>query len=120
MKILKLVFLIMMMLSYSGLMTSCGHSHDHSEQHNHDHDNDDDHSHEGDEDHDHDHDSHTEDDHNHDHVAEAAHGENAAFTSAYVCPMHCEGSGSDVTGKCPVCNMDYVAQVDHTKDGHSH
>jgi len=29
-------------------------------------------------------------------------------TSAYVCPMHCEGSGSDKAGKCPVCNMDYV------------
>ncbi|HHG84171.1 MAG TPA: hypothetical protein ENJ82_05415, partial [Bacteroidetes bacterium] len=26
------------------------------------------------------------------------------YTSAFVCPMHCEGSGSDVAGKCPVCN----------------
>ena len=30
------------------------------------------------------------------------------FTSAYVCPMHCEGSGSEEPGKCPVCDMDYV------------
>ena len=30
------------------------------------------------------------------------------YTSAYVCPMHCEGSGSDKAGKCPVCGMDYV------------
>ncbi len=30
------------------------------------------------------------------------------YTSAYVCPMHCEGSGSDEAGKCPVCGMDYV------------
>ncbi len=30
------------------------------------------------------------------------------YTSAYVCPMHCEGSGSDQPGTCPVCNMDYV------------
>lgn len=30
------------------------------------------------------------------------------YTSAYVCPMHCEGSGSDTAGSCPVCNMDYV------------
>ncbi len=30
------------------------------------------------------------------------------YTSAYVCPMHCEGSGSDEPGTCPVCNMDYV------------
>ncbi|HHH50373.1 MAG TPA: hypothetical protein ENK52_05280, partial [Saprospiraceae bacterium] len=25
------------------------------------------------------------------------------YTSAYVCPMHCEGSGSDKAGKCPKC-----------------
>ncbi len=31
------------------------------------------------------------------------------YTSAYICPMHCEGSGSDKAGKCPVCKMDYVA-----------
>ena len=30
------------------------------------------------------------------------------YTSAYVCPMHCEGSGSDSAGLCPVCGMDYV------------
>jgi len=30
------------------------------------------------------------------------------YTSAYVCPMHCEGSGSDKPGACPVCGMDYV------------
>jgi len=30
------------------------------------------------------------------------------YTSAYVCPMHCEGSGSDSAGQCPVCGMDYV------------
>ena len=29
------------------------------------------------------------------------------FTSAYNCPMHCKGSGSDQPGKCPVCQMDY-------------
>jgi hypothetical protein len=31
------------------------------------------------------------------------------YTSAYICPMHCEGSGSAEPGKCPVCGMDYVA-----------
>lgn len=31
------------------------------------------------------------------------------YTSAYVCPMHCEGSGSAEPGKCPVCGMEYVA-----------
>lgn len=30
------------------------------------------------------------------------------YTSAYICPMHCEGSGSDSAGMCPVCGMDYV------------
>lgn len=30
------------------------------------------------------------------------------YTSAYVCPMHCESSGSDQPGKCPVCGMNYV------------
>ena len=30
------------------------------------------------------------------------------YTSAYVCPMHCEGSGSDSAGTCPTCGMEYV------------
>ena len=42
------------------------------------------------------------------------------YTSAYVCPMHCKGSGSDEAGKCPVCGMDYVKKEDHKADGHSH
>jgi hypothetical protein len=29
------------------------------------------------------------------------------YTSAYICPMHCKGSGSDQPGVCPVCGMDY-------------
>lgn len=49
-----------------------------------------------------------------------AHGTNAAYTSAYVCPMHCKDSGSDKAGTCPVCGMDYIAQKEHTKDGHKH
>ena len=31
------------------------------------------------------------------------------YTSAYICPMHCKGSGSDKAGICPTCEMDYVA-----------
>lgn len=34
------------------------------------------------------------------------------YTSEYVCPMHCEGSGSDEPGRCPVCNMEYVPNPD--------
>jgi len=30
------------------------------------------------------------------------------YTSQYICPMHCEGSGSTEEGVCPVCGMDYV------------
>lgn len=49
-----------------------------------------------------------------------AHGEGANYTSAYVCPMHCEGSGSDKPGTCPVCGMDYQAMKEHMADGHTH
>ena len=42
------------------------------------------------------------------------------YTSDYVCPMHCKGSGSDEPGKCPACGMDYVAKADHEENGHSH
>lgn len=36
------------------------------------------------------------------------------YTSAYICPMHCEGSGSVMPGTCPVCGMDYVKNPNHT------
>ncbi len=42
------------------------------------------------------------------------------YTSAYVCPMHCKGSGSDKAGSCPVCGMAYEKNKDHKTDGHSH
>ena len=38
-----------------------------------------------------------------------------AYTSTYVCPMHCEGSGADEAGQCPVCGMDYVLNTDKSK-----
>lgn len=38
--------------------------------------------------------------------------------SAYVCPMHCEGSGSDAAGECPKCGMAYVKKEDHNANGH--
>ena len=46
--------------------------------------------------------------------------EGKEYTSEYVCPMHCEGSGSAEEGKCPVCKMDYVKNEEHTADGHTH
>ncbi len=48
------------------------------------------------------------------------------YTSAYVCPMHCDGSGSAEMGTCPVCKMDYVANADKAApatdphEGHDH
>lgn len=46
------------------------------------------------------------------------------FTSAYVCPMHCKGSGSDAPGDCPVCGMPYVKNdgkdAPHQHEGHDH
>lgn len=42
------------------------------------------------------------------------------YTSAYICPMHCEGSGSDSAGTCPVCQMAYVENTKHKSDGHDH
>ncbi|WP_235297622.1 heavy metal-binding domain-containing protein [Portibacter marinus] len=42
------------------------------------------------------------------------------YTAKYVCPMHCEGSGSEEPGQCPVCGMDYVENTEHKSDGHKH
>lgn len=65
---------------------------------------------------------HSDADHSHDAetTEAAAHGAGKEYTSAYVCPMHCEGSGSDAAGTCPVCGMDYVLLSEHTADGHAH
>jgi Heavy metal binding domain len=35
------------------------------------------------------------------------------YTAKYICPMHCEGIGSDTTGQCPKCGMEYVLNKDH-------
>lgn len=40
------------------------------------------------------------------------------YTSNYICPMHCPGSGSDTIGVCATCGMDYV--VNDKKEGHDH
>jgi len=53
-------------------------------------------------------------------ATEVKHGEGKAYNSAYVCPMHCEGSGSEEAGNCPACGMAYVASSDHMEDGHTH
>ena len=64
--------------------------------------------------------------HSHDHDgADHTHEESVdksgpEYTSAYICPMHCKGSGADGEGKCPVCKMDYVVNKDLNKDGDDH
>ena len=40
-------------------------------------------------------------------------------TSAYICPMKCEGSGSMNPGKCPMCNMDLVSNPDNKTNASS-
>ena len=43
------------------------------------------------------------------------------YTSRYICPMHCKGSGSEVKGqKCPACEMDLVENRNHAHYGHNH
>ncbi len=43
----------------------------------------------------------------------ASDSDDLAYSSAYTCPMHCKGSGSDQPGKCPVCKMDYEKNKDY-------
>lgn len=65
----------------------------------------------------------------HDHGMEAEATEETPqtkeYTSTYICPMHCEGSGSEEPGVCPVCGMDYVMnkkleEVEPGHEGHNH
>lgn len=49
--------------------------------------------------------------------AEATEKQGKEYTSAYVCTMHCENSGSEAAGKCPVCGMDYVKNENHKFEG---
>lgn len=52
--------------------------------------------------------SHEGHDHSQDGTSSEKDKSGPEYTSKYVCPMHCEGSGSEEPGKCPVCGMDYV------------
>lgn len=50
--------------------------------------------------------------------------EGPEYTSKYICPMHCEGSGSDEPGECPVCGMAYVEnenyEAENNEDHENH
>lgn len=122
MKFLKSISVLTLLFCMALFTVSCGGSDAHSHEGDHTHEDGTTHA-----DHSHDEDTHTHEDGtthaDHDHEGTettAAHGEGAPFTSAYVCPMHCENSGSDTEGKCPTCGMSYVALADHVKDGHKH
>ena len=68
---------------------------------------------------DHDMDSMDHESHDMEHM-ETADKQGKEYTSKYVCPMHCEGSGSETEGECPKCGMTYVLNEDHMSDGHTH
>ncbi len=116
-----LSFLVIGLVAFT--LSACGgeSSHSHDGHEGHDHSTEEKHdAHEG-----HNHDAHE----GHDHDAHEGHnhGDEAGvdmtskeYSSTYVCPMHCEGSGSDAAGKCPVCGMDYVLNAEHQEDGHKH
>ena len=53
-------------------------------------------------------------------TAKTEQAEKKEFASAYVCPMHCEGSGSDKEGECPKCGMNYVKNEDYNANDHNH
>lgn len=111
MKVFPIIKILVLSLGLVLYLSSCGESGQsqqaETESANH-------HNHEAEEGHEHEHDGS-----NHE-QAHTAHGEGPAYISTYVCPMHCEGSGSAEPGECPVCGMKYVAQSDHVKDGHDH
>ena len=83
--------------------TSCE-SGEHGDHEGHDHD----HQHQHEQSHDHNHEGHDHEGHQHQQEETSSIDKTGKeYTSAYICPMHCEGSGSDAEGKCPVCKMDY-------------
>ncbi len=34
------------------------------------------------------------------------------YTAKYVCAAHCDGSGSDEAGNCPICKMELIENLD--------
>ena len=64
----------------------------------------------------HDHETHTREAHSHTEVAADSTQLGPEYTSKYVCTMHCEGSGGEEPGKCPVCGMAYIWNTSHGPD----
>ncbi len=38
------------------------------------------------------------------------------YTSKYICPMYCKGSGDSKMGICPVCEMDYELNEKYSEE----
>lgn len=87
--------LLITLTAFALTFISCGQSHEHSHDHEHSHNSD----------------AKTE---------QTIDKTSKEYASAYICPMHCKGSGSDAPGKCPVCEMDYVENPDQHAHEHSH
>ena len=50
---------------------------------------------------------------NSDSTSKVEEGESVNYVKGvYLCPMDCENSKSDQPGKCPVCNMDLVKEIE--------
>lgn len=100
------------MFAMTLFVTACGGGSDSHEGHDHQHQ-------QGQEQHDHDHEGHQHEQgeqHQQQGQEESSIDKTGKeYTSAYVCPMHCEGSGSETAGTCPKCKMDYVANADYKK-----
>lgn len=98
------------MFAMTLFVTACGGGTDSHEGH--------DHQHQGQEQHDHDHEGHQHEQgeqHQQEQEESSIDKTGKEYTSAYICPMHCEGSGSETAGKCPKCKMDYIANADVKK-----
>lgn len=58
----------------------------------------------------------------HDHDTEATINETKIdksgpeYTSKYICPMNCKGSGGNEPGKCPECTMAYIENEDFDEE----
>jgi hypothetical protein len=93
------------MLAMAMFVTSCGSGEQDHEGHDHQHEQGQEHDHEG-------HDHEQGEQHQQGQEESAIDKTGKEYTSAYVCPMHCEGSGSDAAGTCPKCKMAYVENTE--------
>jgi len=51
-----------------------------------------------------------------DETLELAQADSPEYASAFVCAMHCKGSGSEQAGKCPSCGADYKKNENYIGD----